>query len=76
MDSVVLARMCNSVCGHIAIITETKSTYVIIESTLRFDDVEVVPGLLLLLQAVQRSHMRSREWSRRRLGNKANLTQL
>ena len=41
--------------GHVAIITETKSTYVMIESTLRFDDVEDIPGLLPLLQAVQRS---------------------
>ena len=35
--------------GHVAIITETESTYVMIESTLRFDDVEVIPGLLPLL---------------------------
>jgi len=35
--------------GHVAIITETESTYVMIESTLRFDDVDDVPGLLLLL---------------------------
>ena len=31
---------------HVAIITETESTYVMIESTLRFDDVEDIPGLL------------------------------
>ena len=43
-----------------------------IESTLRFDDVEDVPGLLPLLRAVQRSHMRSREQSGRRPGNEAN----
>jgi len=43
--------------GHIAIITKTESTYmyVMIESTLQYDDVEVIPGLLPLLQAVQRS---------------------
>jgi len=69
--SVVLARMCNNVRGHVAIITETKSTYVMIESTLRFDDVEDIPGLLPLLRAVQRSHMRSREWSGRRPRNEA-----
>ena len=56
--------------GHVVIITETESTYVMIKSTLRFDDVEDVPGLLLL-QAVQRSRMRSRERSGRRPGNKA-----
>ena len=50
--------------GHIAIITET-------ESTLQFDDVKVVPGLYPLLRAVQRSHMQSRKWSRRRPGNEA-----
>ena len=43
-----------------------------IESTLRFDDVEDVPGLLPLLRAVQRSHMRSREQSGRRPGNEDN----
>ena len=58
-------------CGHVAIITKTKSTYVIIESTLRCDDVEDIPGLLPLLQAVQRTYMRSREWSGRRPGNEA-----
>ena len=46
--SVVLARTCNYVRGHITIITENKSTYVMIESTLRFDDVEDIPGLLPL----------------------------
>ena len=44
-----------------------------IESTLRFDDVEDVPGLLPLLWAVQRSRMRSRERSRRRPGNEASV---
>jgi len=44
-----------------------------IESTLRFDDVEDIPGLLPLLWAVQRSHMRSRERNRRRPGNEANV---
>ena len=39
--------------------------------TLRFDDVEDVPGLLPLLRAVQRSRMRSRERSGRRPGNEA-----
>jgi len=29
--------------GHVAIITETDSTYVMIESTLRFDGVEDIP---------------------------------
>jgi len=42
-----------------------------IESTLQFDDVEVIPGLLPLLQAVQRSRVQSRKWSGRRPGNKA-----
>ena len=73
--SVVLARLCNSTRGHIAIITETESTYVMIESTLRFDDVDDIPGLLLLLQVVQRSIMWSRERSRRRPGNKATTVQ-
>jgi len=40
--------------GHIAIINETKSN-VTIESTLQFDDVGVLPGLLPIPQAVQRS---------------------
>ena len=59
--------------GHVAIITETESTYVMIESTLWFDDVEVIPGLLPLLQVVQRSCMQSRERSGRRPGNEARL---
>ena len=42
--SVVFARTCN-VCGHVAIITKTESTYVMIKSTLWFDDVEDIPGL-------------------------------
>ena len=42
-----------------------------IESTLQFDDLEVIPGLLPLLRAVQRSRMQSREWSGRWPGNKA-----
>ena len=46
-----------------------------IESTLRFDDVEDVPGLLPLLRAVQRSRMWSRERSGRRPGNEATLCQ-
>ena len=44
-----------------------------IESTLWFDDIEDVPGLLSLLQAVQRSPMWSRERSGRRPGNEASL---
>jgi len=69
--SVVLARMCNNVRENVAIITETESTYVMIKSTLWFDDIEVIPGLLLLLRAVCWSHMRSREWSRKWPGNEA-----
>ena len=40
--------MCNNVRGHVAIIiiTETESTYVMIKSTLWFDDVEDIPGHL------------------------------
>ena len=58
--------MAVQVRGHVAVITETESTYITIESTMRFDDVEVigVPGLLPLLLAVQRSRMRSRKRSR------------
>jgi len=70
--SVVLARTCSNVHGHVAIITETVSTYVMIESTLRFDDVEDALGLLPLLRVVQRSRMWSRERSGRRPGNEAN----
>jgi len=70
--AVVLARMCSNVRGHVAIITEIESTYVMIKSTLRFDDVEDIPGLLPLLRAVQRSHMQSRERSGKQPGNKAN----
>jgi len=33
------------------------------KSTLGFDDIGVVPGRLLLLRAVQRSHMWSKKWS-------------
>ena len=44
-----------------------------IESTLRFDDVEDIPGLLPLLWAVQMSCMQSREWSGRRPGNEASV---
>jgi len=44
-----------------------------IKSTLRFDDVGVVPGLLPLIRAVQRSHMWSRKRSERRPGNEANV---
>jgi len=53
------------------IITETESAYVMIESTLRFDDVEDIPSLLPLLRAVQRSRMRSKERSGRWPGNEA-----
>jgi len=42
-----------------------------IESTLRFDDVEDAPGLLPLLQAVQSSRMQSRERNGRWPGNEA-----
>ena len=63
--------MRNNVRGHVAIITETESTYVMIESTLWFDDIEVIPGLLPLLRAVQWSRMRSKEWSRKWPGNEA-----
>ena len=42
-----------------------------IESTLRFDDVEDIPGFLPLLQVVQRSRMRPRERSGRQPGNEA-----
>jgi len=59
--------------GHVAVITETESTYIMIESTLRFDDVEVIPGLLPLLRAVQRSRMLSRERSGRRPGKEATV---
>ena len=52
--------MAVQVRGHVAVITETESTYVMIKSTLRFDDMEDIPGLLLLLRAVQRSH--TYEW--------------
>ena len=64
--------MCN-VRGNVAIITETKSTYVMIKSTLQFDDIEVIPGLLPLLRVVQRSHMWSRERAGIRPGNEAIL---
>ena len=57
--------------GHIAIITEPSPHYITIESTLWFDDVEVMLGLLPLLQAVQRSRMRSRKQSVRWPGNEA-----
>ena len=47
--------------GHIAIITETESPhYITIESTLRFDDTEVIPGFLPLLWAFKR-HVCSQE---------------
>jgi len=62
--SVVLTRMCNNMRGHVAIITETESTYFMIESTLWFDNIEVIPGLLSLLRVVQRSRMWSREQER------------
>ena len=62
--SVVLARTSNNVRGHVAIITETEL----------IDDVEVIPGLLPLLRAVQRSRMRSRKWSGRQPGKEANLS--
>jgi len=42
-----------------------------IESTLRFDDVQDIPGFLPLLRVVQRSHLRSRERSGRRPENEA-----
>jgi len=34
--------------GHVTIIAKTKSTYIMIESTLQFNDVKVVSGLLPL----------------------------
>ena len=58
--------------GHVAIIAETESTYVMIESTLRFNDVQDIPCLLPLLRVVQRSHMWSRERSRDGLGTRLN----
>ena len=48
--SAILTRTCNNVRGHVAMITKTESTYVLIESTLQFDDVKDIPGLLLLLR--------------------------
>ena len=39
------------------------------KSTLQFEDVELIPGLLTLLRVVQRSCMWSRKWSGRRPGN-------
>ena len=44
-----------------------------IESTLQFDDIEVIPGLFPLLWAVERSRMRLRGWSRIWPGNKATV---
>ena len=44
-----------------------------IKSTLQFYDIGVVPGLLLLLWMVQRSHMWSRKPSGRQPGNEATL---
>ena len=55
--TVVLVRSCDSVCGDVSIITETETTYIMIEFTLQFDNKGVVPGLLPLLQVVQRSLM-------------------
>ena len=46
----------------------------LLESTLRFDDIEDIPGLLPLLQAVQSSCMWSREQSGRWPGNEAKVT--
>ena len=49
VDNIVpTPRTCNNVRGHVAIIiiTETESTYVMIKSTLWFDDVEDIPGHL------------------------------
>ena len=57
---------------HIATITETKSTYIMIKSTLQLDDIGVVPGLFSFLQALQRSCTWSRNWSGRQPGNEAN----
>ena len=54
----------------VAIITEAESTYVMIMSTLWFDD-EDIPSLLPLLRVVQRSHMQSQEQSGRQPGNQA-----
>jgi len=34
--------MCNNMRGHVAIFTETESTYIMIESTLRFYDIEEI----------------------------------
>ena len=48
--------------------------YIMSESTLQFGDVGVVPGLLSLLLAVQRSCTQSRKWSRRQPGNEAIVT--
>jgi len=42
-------KTCDNVHGHVAIITETESTYVMVESTLRFDEVEDISGGLLPL---------------------------
>jgi len=50
-------------CGKEDIMTET-------ESTLRFDDVGVVPGLILLLWVVQISRRWSRKWSERGMGTR------
>jgi len=55
----------------IANITEIKSTYIMIKFTLQLDDIRVVPGLLLFLQALQ--HVNGQEnWSGRQPGNEAN----
>jgi len=51
--TVVLVRTCDNVCKDVSIIiTETETTYIMIDFTLQFDNEGVVPGLLPLLQVV------------------------
>jgi len=47
--------------GMLPQLLKTSPLYMVIESTLQFDNVGVVQGLLPLLRAVQRSRM----WSRK-----------
>ena len=58
--------------GHIVIFTETVSVYIMIKSTLQFDDIGVVSMVFSrFLYWVQRSSMQSRKQTEKGLEDKA-----
>jgi len=67
----LLGNCCQWFMAHCHKLLKLSPHYVIIESTLWFDDVGVLPGLLPLFWVVKGQCMQSRKWSGRQPGNEA-----